>query len=271
MADTNKPIDPKHERLLKTRGRGAGKDYEPFIKVHELSSQGESVRIRSASVGRVHHLLSGIELYAFLIFDQFEKTIDIREQYPLPIEDTLDICARLGIRHPQVRGLLTVVSTDLLIDLSSGKQLAIAVKPSSELSKLRVMEKLQIEKTFWEAHGIEWRIFTQREVTDGMRENLLWIQPYLNPDMTNHQELGVSDVQDLLYRLELYPQAKVTRLCAKLDDQYELDPGFHLSILRHAVAYRFIRAPLDKAFYSWTYGDLALRETVPVAGVNNAS
>ncbi|WP_197703562.1 hypothetical protein [Marinobacter sp. LV10R510-11A] len=79
MADTNKPIDPKHERLLKTRGRGGGKDYEPFIKVHEFSSQGENVRIRSASVGRVHHLLSGIELFAFLVFDQFEKTNDIRE------------------------------------------------------------------------------------------------------------------------------------------------------------------------------------------------
>jgi len=177
----------------------------------------------------------------------------------------------LGIRHPQVRGLLTVVSTDLLIDLSSGKQLAIAVKHSSELAKLRVIEKLQIEKTFWEARGVEWRIFTQREVTDGMRENLLWIQPYLNPDMASYQELGVSEVQDLLYRLKLHPRTKVTRLCAKLDDQYGLDPGFHLSTLRHAVAFRLIRAPLNKAFHRWTYGDLALRETVSVAEVNNAS
>ena len=100
MTDTDKPINPKHEKLLKTRGRGRGKDYEPFIKVHEISSSGESVRIRSASVGRVHHLLSRIELLAFLVFDQFEQTIDIREQYPLPINDTLDICSRLGIRHP---------------------------------------------------------------------------------------------------------------------------------------------------------------------------
>ena len=98
MTDANKPLDPKHEKSLKTRGQGSGKDYEPFIKVHELSSSGESVRIRSASVGRIHHLLSGIELLAFLVFDQFEQTTDIREQYPLRIDDTLDICARLGIR-----------------------------------------------------------------------------------------------------------------------------------------------------------------------------
>jgi hypothetical protein len=61
----------------------------------------------------------------------------------------------LGVRHPQVCGFLTDVLIDLLIDLSSGKQLAIAVKPSSELAKLRFIEKLQIEKTFWEARGVE--------------------------------------------------------------------------------------------------------------------
>ena len=38
MTDTNKPLDPKHEKLLKTRGRGSGKDYEPFIKVHEMNA-----------------------------------------------------------------------------------------------------------------------------------------------------------------------------------------------------------------------------------------
>jgi hypothetical protein len=125
-----------------------------------------------------------------------------------------------------------VVSTDLLINLSSGKQLAIAVKPSSELAKPRVREKLKIEKSFWEARGVEWRIFTEREITDGMRENLLWIQPYLNPDMTDHQELSVAEVRDLLHRLEPHPRTKTTRLCAKLDDQYGLEPGFHLSTLR---------------------------------------
>jgi len=271
MTDTDKPINPKHEKLLKTRGRGRGKDYEPFIKVHEISSSGESVRIRSASVGRVHHLLSRIELLAFLVFDQFEQTIDIREQYPLPINDTLDICSRLGIKHPQIHGALTVVSTDLLVDLSPRQQLAIAVKSSEELSKARVIEKLQIEKIYWEARGIDWRIFTEKEVSDGLRENLLWIQPYLNPDMTAYQQLGDSDVQDLLHRLKRHPRTKITKLCAKFDDQYQLEPGFHLGVLRHAVAHRFIRGPLNKAFHSWTFGDLSLRGEAFASGVNHAS
>ncbi|MDC9611688.1 TnsA endonuclease N-terminal domain-containing protein, partial [Pseudoalteromonas sp. GABNS16H] len=81
-----------------------------------------------------------------------------------------------------------------LVDLSSGSRLAIAVKSSSELSKPRVMEKLQIEKNYWETRDMEWKIFTEREVNDGMRENLLWIQPYLSLDMSAHQEVDYSDV-----------------------------------------------------------------------------
>jgi hypothetical protein len=56
------------------------------------------------------------------------------------------------------------------------------------------MEKLQIEKNYWETRDMEWKIFTEREVNDGMRENLLWIQPYLSPDMSAHQEVDYSDV-----------------------------------------------------------------------------
>ncbi|MDR5898860.1 TnsA endonuclease N-terminal domain-containing protein [Halomonas vilamensis] len=271
MSDTNKLVDPKHKKLLKTRGRGIGRDYEPFIKVHEMSSQGESVRIRSATVGRVHHLLSGIELQAFLVFDQFERTIDIREQYPLPVEDTLDICERLGIRHPQVRGNLTVVTTDLLINFDDGTQLAVAVKSSSELGKQRVIEKLQIEKSYWELNGAEWKLFTEREVSDGLRENLSWIQPYLAEEAAVDYQLTAVEVEDLLARLRQHPRTQVTRLCAKFDDQYGVEPGFHLSTLRFAVAHRFIRAPLDKPFHSWTFKDLTLRESAWAGEVHHAS
>jgi hypothetical protein len=271
MSDKNNPVDPKHKKLLKTRGRGIGRDYEPFIKVHEISSQGESIRIQSATVGRVHHLLSGIELQAFLVFDQFERTIDIREQYPLPIENTMDICTKLGIRHPQVRGNLTVVTTDLLINFADGEQLAVAVKPSSELCKQRVIEKLQIEKAYWESCGTGWKLFTEREVSDGLRENLSWIQPYLAEEAAIDHQLTIDEVEDLLDRISRHPRTQVTRLCAKFDDQYGVEPGFHLSTLRFAVAHRFIRAPLDKPFHSWTFKDLTLRESASAGEVHHAS
>jgi len=45
MRDSDRPLDPNDEKKLKTRGLGTGREYEPFIKVHEISSTGESFRI----------------------------------------------------------------------------------------------------------------------------------------------------------------------------------------------------------------------------------
>lgn len=262
MTDANKPVEPGHKKKLKTRGQGYGKDYEPFLKIHELSSRGESVRIRSATVGRTHHLLSGIELLAFLTFDQNDSTIDLREQFPLPIETTLDICQNLGIRHPQIRGELTVVTTDLLIDFREGSQLALSVKPSSKLSKHRVLEKLQIEKFYWESRGVDWKVMTEKEMPSTLRENLTWLQPYLSLDQAKSFQIGATDVSDLLHRISQEPAAPIARLCGKLDDLYSLEGGLHLSMLRYAVAHRLVRGPLDKPFHSWTYGDLSVMDSI---------
>ncbi|MBE5203357.1 Tn7 transposase TnsA N-terminal domain-containing protein [Pectobacterium sp. FL60-S17] len=121
MSDANKPIDPKDLHRIQKFGLGIGKEYEPFIKVDELSSRGES----------------------------------IREQFPIPVTDTLDICLQLGSRHPQIKGFLKVVTKDLLIDFKYKTQIAVAVKHSSDSGKERVVDKLQIEKAYWEGRGVQ--------------------------------------------------------------------------------------------------------------------
>jgi len=93
MSDSKLPLNKKDQKRLKEkRGSGTGMDYNPFIHIQELSSSGESIRVKSATVGRLHHLLSGIEFSAFLLFDWSNDVLDIREQYPIPLQD----CKRLG-------------------------------------------------------------------------------------------------------------------------------------------------------------------------------
>ncbi|ABA90167.1 Tn7 transposase protein TnsA [Syntrophotalea carbinolica DSM 2380] len=271
MSDANKPVDPVDRKRLITRGHGSGKEYEPFIQVQELSSTGESIRVPSATVGRVHHLLSGIELSAFLVFDWCTRCIDIREQYPLPIDDSLDICRQLGIRHPQVKGNLKVVTTDLLIDFDDESQLALAVKPASQLSHERTVDKLQIEKTFWEDKGVEWRLFTEREVSDAHRENLNWLRPYLDIATPRAHQLSESDIEDFFIRIREHPCTNVSRLSGRLDDLYQLEPGFHLSVLRYAVAHHYIHVSLDKPFHDWYCKDLQMIESRFSREVGSAS
>ncbi|MBF4237818.1 TnsA endonuclease N-terminal domain-containing protein, partial [Vibrio anguillarum] len=96
--------------------------------------------------------------------------------------DTLEICRQLGIKHPQISGKLKVVTTDFLLDFKKQKQLALTVKYAEELAIPRVIDKLQIEKAYWDNKGADWRIFTERQVEPALKENLQWLHPALVND-----------------------------------------------------------------------------------------
>ncbi len=259
MLDEDKPLNKLDQKRLKEkRGEGSGTEYIPFIRVGEFSGSGESVRVKSTTVGRIHHFHSGIELATFLIFDWCATTSDIREQFPIPLKDSLIICRHLGIRHPQIKGELTIVSTDLLLDFNDKNQIALAVKPASKLDNKRVIEKLQIEKVFWEGKGTEWFLFTEKEVSNGLKENLKWLKPFLDVDSSKAYEITQSDVETLVERLSKYPTNKATKICGQLDDEYQLQPGFHIEVFRHAIAHRYLLADSSKPFHSWKCSELTV-------------
>ena len=153
------------------RGAGHGANYAPWVRIHDLSSRGRVHRRWSATSNRVVHLLSDIEEDVFMQFDASPAVIDIREQFPLPRAETTLIAEKLGYRHPSANGVVVVMTTDLVVDLVGGKRVAVAVKPAFELSKVRVLQKLEIEKAFWAGRGVSWRLVTDAQVTHGQRLN----------------------------------------------------------------------------------------------------
>lgn len=70
-------------RIKDGRGQGFGKKYQPWLYVQDVPSEGRSHRIYSHKTCRVHHLLSDLELTAFLVFEWSPDISDIREQFPL--------------------------------------------------------------------------------------------------------------------------------------------------------------------------------------------
>lgn len=267
MSDPNMPLNKKDKKRIElNRGQGNLQSYEPFIQVGEFSSSGESIRVKSSTVGRLHHFHSGIELAAFLIFDRHPNCIDIREQFPIPLADSLVICEQLGIKHPSVKGELIILTTDLVIDLQAGKSLAIAVKPSQELNKKRVLEKLQIEKAFWENQDTEWFIFTDKERPVELSTNLKWMRSFLDADTKETYEISDNDVSNLIERLSKSEKGKVTKRCAELDDEYELEPGTHVEIFRYSIAKSFIQADLRIKYFEWRIQDLIFNSFEQVKG-----
>ena len=149
---TSITLDPRYQKWLKQgRGTGIGKDYQPWLTVRDLPSAGRSHRVWGFQTQRTHHLLSDQELAAFLLFDWNPSVTDIREQYPLRLEDTRELAEQAGIRHPEAQGQIQIMSTDFLVDTNKPDlpRMAIQVKNSSDLSKPRTIEKLELERRYW--------------------------------------------------------------------------------------------------------------------------
>lgn len=175
-------------------GQGTGSSYRPWLTIRDVPSSGRKSRPWSLTTGRTHHLLSDNELHFFLYSDFAQEVVDIREQYPLfPQEETARLADALGIPHPRYPGTstLTVVTTDFLLTFRNpvGKleHRAYSIKSSGELQgkqRQRVLEKLQLEREYWLARNIPWRLITEREYDRVRLTNLEWLSYLAHPEPT---------------------------------------------------------------------------------------
>jgi len=205
------------KRLQKEkRGQGFGKDYKPFLTVRDVPSKGRVHRRPALTHNRIVHLLSDLELAAFLLFDWSSSVIDIREQFPLNPEATIDIAKRLGIKHPAFRGVLQVMTTDFLVDLEVDGQLvnhAISVKYAEDLEDQRTLEKQELEKRFWENEGVDWYIFTEQDVPVTTVKNIRWLAPHMHS-----YDLGDEERTERTCTFERIAKALFSPVCPYFSD-----------------------------------------------------
>ena len=223
---------------VEKRGQGDGKHYKPFLTVRDVPSKGRVHRRPALTHGRIVHLLSDLELSTFLLFDWDLSVTDIKEQFPLDPEKTAKISDRLGIRHPAVSGVTQVMTTDFLLGtLQNNKvvQVAISVKYSDELEDIRVIEKQELERRYWESLDIQWYLFTENEVPFILIQNIKWLIPHMHSyDLNKARQIEVFNTVN--EAILTHPSDKVAVVMKYLDDQYKVDGGTYLSYLRHLLA-----------------------------------
>jgi hypothetical protein len=227
------------KRLTKEkRGQGVGKHYKPFLTVRDVPSRGRVHRRPALTHGRIVHLLSDLELSAFLLFDWDHKIVDIREQYPLDPEKTRQIAERLGIKHPAVRGVMQVMTTDFVIDiLENGKikQIAISVKYHVELEDERVVEKQELERRYWEGQDIDWFLFTEKEVPIRLIQNIKWLMPHIHSFDLDEQG-QIHAFETINQAIQTYPVNKIAHVMKTLDEVKGQQAGTYLAYMRHLLA-----------------------------------
>lgn len=104
------------KRINEGRGKGQHADYQPWLTVRDLPSQGRVHRVFGYKSKRTHHLLSDLELSVFLMLEWHYEITQIREQFPLERDTTRRLATAAGMSHPAVRGVEQYMSSDFLVD-----------------------------------------------------------------------------------------------------------------------------------------------------------
>jgi hypothetical protein len=198
--------------------------------------------MKSPLNGRTYHLLSQLETDWLYAFHAIHGLVDVREQYPLlDLEETMQIADQLGIVHPTDPRTREpcVVTTDFVLTLAEGLRevdLAVAIKPSADLASPRTLEKLEIERVYWTARNITWRILTERELPRAVVKNMRWVHPHL--DLA---ESGAFTAE-YLTRIRMAMESAVQKgkhslvdITAHCDDRLGLPPGSALCVARYLI------------------------------------
>jgi hypothetical protein len=204
--------------------------------------RGQANRVKSPVHGRTCHLHSKLENDWFCVAHALPGLKDVREQFPLlELEETLGIADQLGIRHPTdpKSQELCLVTTDLLLTFQNGPRevdIAIAIKPSADLGSPRTLEKLEIERVYWSARKVDWRILTERELPQALVKNLRWVQPHI--DLISSGAFTTEQVARVRSAIEpevLGGKESLVDITVRCDDRLGLKAGDALCVARHLI------------------------------------
>lgn len=232
-----------NRRISEGRGQATGADYQPWLRIQDVPSLGLVHRIKGWKTGRVHHLLSNLELDYFYLLEWSSRVLDIREQYPLlPLEETLELARQCGVRHPtDPRTQQPIVMTsDFLVTLPGPVRTverAHALKPARQLASQRVQEKAEIERRYWQRRDIAWGLVTEHEIPRVVARNVALLHGYRQ--LSDRLELPADQLEALITVLtEVVTQGDLSLREATLrsDRRLGFAPGASLTVAYHLLA-----------------------------------
>ncbi|QSB01311.1 heteromeric transposase endonuclease subunit TnsA [Methylomonas sp. EFPC1] len=254
------------------RGSGQGCDYKPWLPVRDLPSEGRSHRIFGHKSQRTHHLLSDLELAVFFILEWHIDTVDIREQFPLRLEDTCSIADEARIKHPESQGVLQIMSSDFLVNTrdSESPKFTLQAKYSEKLQDTRTIEKLEIERRYWVQKSVPWMLVTEKEIPLVIFNNIAWLYP---KQQWNELEIDVMQERVAIYahHFQKFPRKTIVEIAILLDAAYSLPPGQSLSEIRALLANRCFLFDIFVPYLQLTGGELQSENIVTMMEVLRVS
>lgn len=241
-------------KIKENRSKGTGNSYEPWIKVHEFGSKGRSTKIVGWKHNRIHHFLSDLELYYFLVLQWEENVIEIREQYPLlPLHQTIFLADELGYAHPpRSRKEKTILTTDFLIFIREGKQIkkiARTVKTLKDLYNPRTLEKFMIEKNYWDIKEVDWLVITEKDIPRVKAQNIYRIYNAYFWNTLNHVDTYTKNcLTSQFLNVLINNDYQVIETTNEFDSKKNWQPGQSLAFFQFLLTRKILLADLDVKF-----------------------
>jgi len=231
-----------NKRVKEGRGKGTGNSYKPWITVHDFPSNGFISRAPGWKSNRVYHFMSTNELRYFYILEWSKVITDIREQFPLELDETMKIADELGIKHPcdNKSDFPIVLTTDFFITaIIAGKEVYFArtIKPEEYLENKRTIEKYQIEWKYWKIRGVSWKVVTDKDISKIFAENVEWIHTEYRLEPTI--ELSISeqrDICDILKKRLAIADGQINKVTMNIDAELNLESGTSLGLFKYLLA-----------------------------------
>jgi hypothetical protein len=255
MAKRKRENNEKQNEKKKKEGRGQGnfENYKPWLKIQDVGSQGLATRIRGTKTGRNHQLLSTLELDYLYLLDWSEDVIDIREQYPLDLKETVALAKEVDLIHPPRSNpnQPIIMTTDFLITIRQPigtKEIARTIKYSKDLANSRVLEKFEIERLYWKERKIDWGIVTELDINKTLVKNIKWLYRYCTLDSLPASINSILIPKMANYMLSFAAKKQLTlRIITKnCDEKFSLPSGNSLAVIRYLIATRKWRVNLFK-------------------------
>ncbi len=168
-------------------GTGNGADYKPWLRSGRFSSIGTSCSLPDWKHHRMVELMSQGEVWYYYKTRWSDRVVDIREQYPLlPLEETTEIAKLLNIK-PALNGNF-VMTTDMLIDMDDGSQMALSVKADRAGFTPRMKELSLIEEEYWLRRNVKFGMAFKEDLNPVEIINLkdclaMYSGKYINDDI----------------------------------------------------------------------------------------
>ena len=238
----------KLDRYLREgRGKGELEHYKPWLKINDFSSMGRASRIKGWKTNRVHHLQSDIMTGFFYLLEWDDRVQDIRETFPLldafdelSIDEDLDFNLFKNTENKEQY----VLTTSFLITTYKEEKkeyFARSIKNSYELEKKTTLEKLEIERRYWNRKGIDWALITEKEIPINRVKNIEWVHNSFFDNVYSGEMLD----EKLLKYINNNINMPLKDILEKFDEDNMFEEGTSLSIFKYLISCKRVDIDMD--------------------------